>query len=217
MPSSSRRPRAAAYRRQLAADVVPAPVPDDELLGCARGGDVRAAGELYDRHGTALLNLAVTVSGSRVDAASAVVAALASACADAASTDPALPVLHELSRLTFQSCEVSNTSAPPTTLTARARDDVVPGAVGLDSLGPRQRALVALTVYGEHTYREAGALLGLSPRVAAQLLRLALLDAFHVVRTGLRSRAEPTEAGCETRLPSVPPSVPNPTHLRRRA
>jgi hypothetical protein len=216
MPSSSRRPGAAASRRQMAADVVPAPVPDDELLRCARDGDVRAAGELYDRHGTALLNLAVTVSGSRVDAASAVVAALASACADAASTDPALSVLHELSRLTFQSCDVSNTSAP-TTLTARAHDDVVPGAVGLDSLGPRQRALVALTVYGEHTYREAGGLLGLSPGVAAQLLRLALLDAFHVVRTGLRSPAVPSEAVCETLHPSVPPSVPNPRHLRRRA
>jgi hypothetical protein len=49
-------------------------------------------------------------------------------------------------------------------------------------------------LYGDHTYREAGALLGLPPHVAAELLRLALLDTFRIVRTGLQSRDQPREA-----------------------
>jgi hypothetical protein len=129
---------------------------DVALLRDARGGAAGALGDLYDRHGPALFTLAYTVTGSSAMAGSRVVDVMGVACLDPTSMDPTRSVLHELSRLTFESCRST--------------------ADGTDSRFPadRQGALLGLTVHGDHTYRETALLLGLSPLEALELIRSAL-------------------------------------------
>lgn len=182
-PSSWRRGR-------LAAAFDPGVLADEELLDQARRGDSTALGELYDRHGGALFKLAHAVAGDDTEAGAAVVQALAAVCdatcGDPGSTDPSVSVLHELSRRTFLAA-----SAPAAAPVGSGEQDPVEDIVhavdtSLVARDPRQRALLGLTRCGDHTYREAAALLGMSPDVAAQELRTALRAS-----TGAHSGARP--------------------------
>ncbi len=104
---------------------------------------------LYADHGAALFRLAHAICGDDELAADAVGAAIASAVE---AGQPDQRPLRELARATFRACtELVEDPAP-------------------------QRALLALTLWGDHTYDDAAALLRLSPATAAQVLRTTLLE-----------------------------------------
>lgn len=148
---------------------------DVTLLRRARAGDVPAREELYDRHATALFSLAHAISGNAEAAVSAVSKAFQEACADPATGDFGREVHHELSRLTFLACR------PPGNASEDPRLAPAPGAgaptdYDVTVANPRHRALLGLTMYGDHSYRDAATLLDLEPADAAAALRMMLRE-----------------------------------------
>ncbi len=105
---------------------------------------------LYDRHAGALYAFARGVLGEGTAAEDAVVDVLVDACGARPAT-PAQPrsVRHALAVATYRRC------ASPGPLTAAARS----------------RAVLALCVHGEHTYREAAALTGVARAPLGRLLQ----------------------------------------------
>ena len=124
------------------------PPTDRELLALAGTGDRLAASELYNRYGVLLYALALMVTTRRSDAESAVVEGFRAAAT--AANEQSHTTLHVLARATFAAC-------PP--IAGRAA---------------QWAALLALTLYGAHTYREAAATLGIEPEDAARYLRIDL-------------------------------------------
>ncbi len=128
---------------------------DAALMDLAVAGDLAALGSLYDAYGAELYRLAQVVVGHSAGAQLAVCEGFRHARArpvdGVAPQDPA----RELVRLTL--------------LASRAiAEDERLGA-----------SLLGLTIFGNHTYREAALLLGMAPDEAADVLRTALLDARH--------------------------------------
>lgn len=130
-----------------------APVPtescaDRTLLERAGTGDVAAAAELYDRYGAALYALAISVTRRHGAAEQAVVDGFrAAAGADGEPGDRGWPLL---ARATLSACVTPETPPAPS------------------------RCLLALTLLGDHNYREAAAILGIEPAQATRYLREAL-------------------------------------------
>ncbi len=108
-----------------------------------------AAGDAYDRHGAALFRLAHTLCGDTVQAEAAVSSAFHDAFAGRRDVAPGSRPCHDLARLVYLACS--------------------PGQPA-----PCAVALLALTMYGDHTYAEAAALLQVDAQVAAAMLRAAL-------------------------------------------
>lgn len=128
---------------------------DQGLLLDARGGDGGSIAGLYDRHANALLALARYVLGVGKTAEDAVVDTIVDACGRGEAGDLRHgSVRHELARATYQRC--------------RAPGPLSPAA--------RSRAVLALCLHGEHTYREAGALTGVVGASLGDLMRDALAD-----------------------------------------
>lgn len=126
-------------------------------------------GELYDRHGAALFNLAYVVSLDPLVADAAVVRAFTMASA-ATKHSVASITAYQLARLTFLACYSDSPRSASAGSTA--------GSTGCwDAMSRRQRALLALTVHGGHSYRDAAALLELNPTEAAEVLRTTLHEA----------------------------------------
>ncbi len=134
---------------------------DSILLELARAGDVSALGHLYDRYGTTLYRLAHALTRNADQAESVVLQVFTDACA-AGSLPTPRPVRAELTHLVLVAYLGFVTSHD---LAAE-----VPGS----RLSRREWALVGLTLHGDHTYRDAAAVLELDPAVAAETLSSAL-------------------------------------------
>ncbi|WP_380169349.1 hypothetical protein [Jannaschia sp. R86511] len=126
---------------------------DRRLLRDACAGDGAAVAALYDRHSGALYATACCVLGPGTPAEDAVVDALVDACRphDAPSAGRR-SVRHELARATYERCAAAQTLTP----------------------AERQRAVLALCLHGEHTYRDAVALTGARGASLPDLLRDAV-------------------------------------------
>lgn len=130
------------------------------------------ASELVDQHAATLLRLAFVVSADSAIASSAVVRVIVSAALDHERLEPSPLMLAELSRLTLWACAAPAEAIGLSSAGPRGQIGCRDGDVVLRSIPPRERALAALTMFGDHTYREAAAVLGSDPQTAADLLRL---------------------------------------------
>lgn len=129
---------------------------EQSLLDSALTGHGWADDELCERHAGALFCLARAVLGAREPAETVVVGVVADAC-----TRPGLVSLgagrslrHELARMTYERCT----------------------AAGGQPAGARPRSLLALCAWGAHTYRQAGALMGMPASAVPGMLRASLLE-----------------------------------------
>ncbi|MGJ7439908.1 hypothetical protein [Aquipuribacter sp. MA13-6] len=123
---------------------------DRRLLRLARSGDGDSVASLYDRHASALYALSRGVLGDGAAAEEAVVDVVVDACGPGpAGRSGPRSVRHELAVATYRRC------AAPRPLAAAARS----------------RAVLALCLHGEHTYREAVALTGVEGASLGRLLQ----------------------------------------------
>jgi hypothetical protein len=129
-----------------------------------------------------LFRLAHVICGNVEMASSAVCQAFEAAFSDTHRHADRPPTSRDLARLTYLACTLT-----PLLSCAPSGTDV-PGA--LTPTEPQRRALLALTMYGDHTYREAATLLHIDPASAAQALRTTL-------QTGL-------DSGVTARWPHAP-------------
>lgn len=145
------------------------PAHEAALLASARWGDEAAAGEICDRHGSALLSLACAMLLDS-DAAEQVVAeAIAEVCTQHVDDVEAGRLRHNLTRRTYLRCVdllASDRFDQPCEL---AQDDgTVAAMTKLREIARQQRAAVVLIMVGDHTGPEVAQLLGLtSARVVA--------------------------------------------------
>jgi len=164
-------------------------------------------GALYDDHGSSLFGLALVVSGSPQESASAVVEAFLAfdALGDTLDTAAGTQRRH-LARLTLDAC--------------RNQHHATSCSGHWDDLVPLQRELFGLVLHGGQTYREAAAILELDPDSAAGLIRQTLLDLAESCadqrfrRAGMRINTSP-EPSTSTLTPSVAAGeAPGPPRLR---
>ncbi len=86
---------------------------------------------------------------------------------------------HELARLTYWGCIRSGVTNPAGEAGLPSAPEVTrhvpaPAKRGLDALPDKERAAIALCLYGAHTYQEAADLLALPAEAVAHLLSLGL-------------------------------------------
>jgi len=129
------------------------------------------ASELVDQYAAKLFRLAWVVSADCAIASSAVVRVIVATSLDRARLERSRPVLAELSRLTVWASLAPVAAAGVSPAGPRGAEVGVDVGGVLRAICPRERALVALTIFGDHTYREAAVVLGMAPEVAAELLR----------------------------------------------
>jgi len=137
----------------------------------------RAAAELYDAHGHALLGLAKLLLADRGEAEAVVVHVLRSAGRRRrASEDEA--DRRNLSRAVYLQATRSRLGprAEPHYLQARGAASTrwSVGGLGVDTLSEQQRAVIALSLYGGHSHVDTAALLVLPTSVVDELLRSGL-------------------------------------------
>ena len=130
------------------------------------------AAELVDRYGATLFQLAWVISADCAVASSAVVRVIVAASLDHARLEQSRSLRAELSRLTLWACTVPVTAGDPSPVAPIDEEGAGMSGV-LRSIPPRDRALVALTMFGDHTYREAAALIGVAPETATEALTSA--------------------------------------------
>ena len=133
------------------------------------------AAELVDHYAVSLFRLAWVISGDCAVASSAVARVLVAAALDHARLEPSRATLFELGRLTMWA-SLAPAVAAVDSVPSRPHDEIACAHVGdvLRSIPPKERALVALTTFGDHTCREAAVVLGVAPEMAADLLRRAV-------------------------------------------
>ena len=161
-------------------------VDDGAPLDLAASGDAVALGMLYDAYGPSLYRLARVVVGTAAGAELAVCEGFHLVRTRPVDAATGQDLWHELVRFTM---------LPSSTSTGD-------GGAGAATLG--------LTMFGDHTYREAAQLLDIETEVAADVLRTAL----HDVR---RSRVEP---GTTATVPIPPHPLDGhrePAHAQRPA
>ena len=148
MSAASISPRHATTGRRMA--------DESTMLESSLAGHRWADEQLCDLHAGALLCLALAVLPDRERAESVVVGVVADACTQPGliAADDEGSLRHDLARLTYERC-------------VRAM---------VQSAATRQRALLGLCGWGAHTYRQAGALMGLPAPEVAALLRAGLLE-----------------------------------------
>lgn len=136
------------------------------------------ASELLDKYAATLFRLAWVTSADCAIASSAVVRVIVATSLDHARVEPSRPLLTELSRLTMWAslapAAAAGASSPGPRDAALGADIDADIGGALRAIRPRERALVALTTFGEHTYREAAVVLEMAPETAAELLRSTL-------------------------------------------
>ena len=191
-PKSRRRAearRVAAAARLTAARLTTARLTAARLTAERRPGQEAReiyASELIDTYADTLFRIAWVTSADRTIASDAVTRVLVAASLDQARPEFSHPSLAELSRLTIWASLAQSTAAPaaapaphdPDTgadIAGDDGDDAGNEGGALRAIGYRERALIALTMYGDHDYREAAAVLEVAPETAADLLRSALL------------------------------------------
>lgn len=151
-----------------------------EAIPNGPGDRLALIGSLYDRHGARnLFHLAYAVCGDIETAGSSVVHAFETAAKDPHFQVDGSRSAHDLARLTFDASIGHLDSRPTPTGPFQGpseTDDATPTSAWFRSQDLEHRALLALTLFGDHTYREAAALLDLDPGNAAQMLRTMLRD-----------------------------------------
>jgi DNA-directed RNA polymerase specialized sigma24 family protein len=132
--------------------------------------------DAYDEHGTTLFRLAHAICRDDEMAATAVVQAFDVAFTDSRRTGQDVRIPQDLVRLTYLAC-LASCSAPrgPADEHPEATD-ATPISACLLGLDCQRRALLALTLYGDHTYDEAAELLHIDPSAAARALRITLRE-----------------------------------------
>jgi len=121
-------------------------------MDLAAAGNVPAVASLYDTYGAALYRLAHIVVGDSGRAETAVCEGFRSARAHPLVGEAPEDAWRELVRLTLLA------------------------AWTMSGTGRTGAALLGLTLFGDHTYREAALLLDMEPDEAADVLRAALRD-----------------------------------------
>jgi DNA-directed RNA polymerase specialized sigma24 family protein len=143
----------------------------------ARPDRRRLVSDAYDQHGTALFRLAHAICGDEERAATAVVQAFDVAFTDSRRTGRVVLIPQDLVRLTYLACVACCTAPPGTADGSPGANDATPLSACLVGLDCQRRALIALTLYGDHTYDEAAVLLHIDPAAAARALRITLREA----------------------------------------
>lgn len=163
-PHSHENPGARSTRRHLRiARRADSRLEERARLRAARAGDLCATGQIYDRHGPAMFQLACTVTGDRQQAEAAVVAAMVEALTDPASSQPAVAMRTDLALRTYQRCLAPDGSVSAGTAVTE-----------LTMMADRRRAVLALVTYGDLTCAQVGDLMGLGQPMVAGLLRAGL-------------------------------------------
>ena len=139
------------------------PAPDPSELAAARRSFAEQA---WGRQGATLFRLAHLVCQDEGQASTALVHAFATV----SSAGPPFPAGRQLTRELARSTVLACTETMPALSgPATTSEPLEEGGLPL-----RGRALLALVVYGEHTYREAATVLHTDREAAAQELRSAL-------------------------------------------
>ncbi len=137
----------------------------------APGDPDSMSSNLFDEHGAALFRLAHMICRNVEMASCAVVQAFDAAFTDNLRTGKEPRIAHDLARLTYLACTLTH----PVPSDPTVQDQ----AAAITTTEPQRRALLALTMHGDHTYAEAAALLYIDPDTAAQALRTTLLAHTH--------------------------------------
>ncbi len=157
----------------------------DEVSGGSRPADEgsRDLGGLFDRHGGALLAVALAITGSHADAEDAVQQTFLdlyrSRAALARAAEPRAYLFRALRnaalRLRGRRQPVPWASVAEMTAEPQEVSEALPGLErALARLPREQREVLALKIEGELTFAEIGAALGLSANTAASRYRYAL-------------------------------------------
>ncbi len=135
--------------------------------------------DVWRRHGQAMFALALVVCEDADVAESVVVQAVLDACTPAGIAIG--PVgRQELARYVYVLHERRRALRPVgSALDHRPDADalVSSGVAAAAELSHRQRAAIALALFGDHSYRDIASLMGESPPVVAELMRSGLLEA----------------------------------------
>ena len=134
----------------------------------AQGTSARQLEELWDRHGDAIYSLATMLVDDEATARRVVTLAMI----DLALTTDCISgpdAQRSLARHVYLRSQELTGAATRT-------QDLPPAMVWLAELAPLQRACVALCCFGDHTYRQAAALLRVPAETAAELLTAGLRD-----------------------------------------
>ena len=161
-----------------------------EVGHAARPDRLSLIGDAYDEHGIALFRLAHAICRDDEMAAAAVVQAFHAAFADSSRTDRDARIFHDLVRLTYLACMDAYAAPNGPADEGSEAPDATPMDACLLGLDCQRRALLALTLFGDHTYDEAAALLHIEPSAAARALRITLRESGRVPRSR-NGRARP--------------------------
>ena len=171
---------------------------------------VHHAVELVDLYGAPLVAVATVVSGDCSIARAAVVRVIVAVSLDCDRREPSRLTLAELSRLTMWACGMPTATAAavvegpligPVDAEVGHGDGDLGALVG--SVALPGRTLLALTWFGDHTYREAAVVLGMAPEVAADLLRGALHTIADTNRRDARFSSTGEQPGALAPLPET--------------
>lgn len=135
--------------------------------------------QAYDAHGSALFSLARVIVGEPTQAEAIVVHVLLDAETRSISGG-GTPVRRHLARRVYLRCTrarlgVSSTSGDLPSGDYRPTTDPQTSIVAtLSALSEQQRAVIALCLYGDHTYRQVADVMALPASVVADLIRSGL-------------------------------------------
>lgn len=125
--------------------------------------------ELWDAHGRSLFALARTLLGDESAARRAVTSAITTLYEDHGGPEPA-SALRTSARYVFAHSEAMRTRSALVTFEPVGTSSTS----ALRRMALNQRRMLALCIYGGHTYRDAAAAMGISEDTAAQLITAAL-------------------------------------------
>ena len=163
--------------------------------------------ELVDLYGAPLVAVATVVSGDCSIGRAAVVQVIVAVSLDCDRREPSRLTLAELSRLTMWACGMPTATVVEGPLIGPVDAEVGHGDGDLGALvgsvALPGRTVLALTRFGDLTYREAAAVLGMAPEVAADLLRGALHTIADTNRRDARFSSTGEQPGALAPLPET--------------
>ncbi|GAB3830565.1 RNA polymerase sigma factor [Kribbella italica] len=158
------------------------------LVAAAQSGQDEAAGEIFDRHGTALLQLALAILRDGDQAEAVVADVIVQVCTESVDLLGDKSLRLELARRTYLHCvqrlpavaDISGMPAGPA--------GAVVAMTKLKELSRQQRATIALVMAGDHSYVDVAQLLRLSPARVLALLCSCLRELATTEKTGCDQR-----------------------------
>ncbi|WP_405059565.1 hypothetical protein OG474_43500 [Kribbella sp. NBC_01505] len=147
------------------------------LLASARRGDNAAAGQIYDQHAAALLQIACAILRDSDQSEKVVADVIVQVCTGADDPGEQASLRHQLSRLTYLLCvQRLPTTAQPGDPAEDHHDNAFAAMIMLRELARQQRAAIALVTLGDHTVVDVARLLRLPPARVLALLPSCLGD-----------------------------------------